>query len=68
MQDVYRRYLEAHQKAGKTEPAPSMSKLRERLAKQIPLILSASNCSRVRLEIAAEDGKVRLRAWPVTAK
>ena len=68
MQDVYRRYLEAHQKAGKTEPAPSMSKLRERLAKQIPLILSANNCSRVRLEIAAEDGKVRLRAWPVTEK
>ena len=68
MRDVYRRYLEAHQKAGKTEPAPSMSKLRERLAKQIPLILSANNCSRVRLEIAAEDGKVRLRAWPVTEK
>jgi hypothetical protein len=45
-----------------------MSKLRERLAKQIPLILSANNCSRVRLDIAAEDGKVRLRAWPVTEK
>jgi len=57
MQDVYRRYLEAHQKAGKTEPAPSMSKLRERLAKQIPLILSANNCARVRLEIAAEDAR-----------
>ena len=68
MQDVYRRYVQAHQKAGRTEPAPSMSKLRERLAKQIPLILSASNCSRVRLEIAAEDGKVRLRAWPVAEK
>jgi hypothetical protein len=68
MQDVYRRYLEAHQKAGKTEPAPSMSKLRERLAKQLPQILSANNCSRVRLDIAAENGKVRLRAWPVTEK
>jgi hypothetical protein len=68
MEDVYRRYLAAHQKAGRTEPAPSMSKLRERLAKQIPLILSANNCSRVRLDIAAEDGKVRLRAWPVTEK
>ena len=68
MQDVYRRYLQAHQKAGRTEPAPSMSKLRERLAKQIPVILSSNNCSRVRLEIAAEDGKVRLRAWPVTEK
>jgi hypothetical protein len=68
MQDVYRRYVQAHQKAGRTEPAPSMSKLRERLAKQIPLILSANNCSHVRLEIAAEDGKVHLRAWPVTEK
>jgi hypothetical protein len=66
MQDVYRRYLEAHQQAGTTAPAPSMSKLRERLAKQLPQILCANNCSRVRLEIAAENGKVRLRAWPVT--
>jgi hypothetical protein len=68
MQDVYRRYLEAHQQAGATAPAPSMSRLRERLAKQLPQILSANNCSRVRLDIAAEDGKVRLRAWPVTEK
>jgi hypothetical protein len=45
-----------------------MSKLRQSLAKQIPQILSANKCSRVRLEIAAEDGKVRLRAWPVKDK
>jgi hypothetical protein len=68
MQDVYRRYLEAHQKSGTTGPAPTMSKLRQRLSKQLPQILSAHNCSRVRLDIAAEDGKVRLRAWPVTGK
>ncbi len=68
MQEAYRRYLEAHQKVGTTDQAPSMSKLRQSLAKQIPQILSANKCSRVRLEIAAEDGKVRLRAWPVKDK
>jgi hypothetical protein len=65
MQDAYRRYSEAHQKAGTAEPPPAMDKLRQRLAKQLPQILSANNCSRVRLEIAVDDGKVRLRAWPV---
>ena len=44
---------------------PPMDKLRRNLAKQLPQILSANNCSRVRLDIAVEDGKVRLRAWPV---
>ena len=65
MQDAYRRYSEAHKQAGASEPPPSLSKLRQRLAKQLPQILSANNCSRVRLEIAVDDGKVRLRAWPV---
>jgi len=65
MQDAYRRYSEAHKQVGTAEPPPSLSKLRQRLAKQLPQILSANNCSRVRLEIAVDDGKVRLRAWPV---
>ena len=65
MQEAYRRYLEAHQKAGTAGSPPPMDKLRRNLAKQLPQILSANNCSRVRLDIAVEDGKVRLRAWPV---
>jgi hypothetical protein len=65
MQEAYRRYSEAHQKAGTAEPPPTLDKLRQRLAKQLPQILSANSCSRVRLEIAVDDGKVRLRAWPV---
>jgi hypothetical protein len=65
MQEAYRRYSEAHKQVGTAEPPPSLSKLRQRLAKQLPQILSANNCSRVRLEIAVDDGKVRLRAWPV---
>jgi hypothetical protein len=68
LQDAYRRYLEAHQQVGASAPPPAMDKLRRNLAKQLPQILSANNCSRVRLDIAVEDGKVRLRAWPVTEK
>jgi hypothetical protein len=65
LQDAYRRYLEAHQKAGTAGPPPAIDKLRRSLAKQLPQIMSANNCARVRLDIAVEDGKVRLRAWPV---
>jgi hypothetical protein len=65
MQDAYRGYLEAHQKTGSADPPPSLSRLRRRLAKQLPQVLADNNCSRVRLEIAVDDGKVRLRAWPV---
>jgi hypothetical protein len=65
MQEAYRRYLEAHQNAGTAGQPPPMDKLRRNLAKQLPQILAANNCSRVRLDIAVEDGKVRLRAWPV---
>ena len=65
MQEAYRRYSEAHKQAGTAEPPPSLSKLRQRLAKQLPQILSANNCARIRVEIAVDDGKVRLRAWPV---
>jgi len=68
MQDAYRGYLEAHQKTGAADPPPSLSKLRRLLAKQLPQVLSANNCSRVRLEIAVDGGKVRLRAWPVKEK
>ena len=65
MQDAYRGYLEAHQKTGSADPPPTLSRLRRRLAKQLPQVLADNNCSRVRLEIAIDDGKVRLRAWPV---
>jgi hypothetical protein len=65
LQDAYRRYLEAHQTTGTQSPPPAMEKLRRSLAKQLPQILSTHKCSRVRLDIGVEDGKVRLRAWPV---
>jgi len=65
LESAYRRYVAAHQTTGTQAPPPAMEKLRRNLAKQLPQILSANNCSRVRLDIAVEDGKVRLRAWPV---
>ena len=37
----------------------------ERLAQQIPKILQEKNCSRVKIDVAVEDGKVRLKAWAV---
>jgi len=65
---AYRNYMDAHRKLGIEAQAVTKEKLRQRLGKQLPKILAEQRCERVRLEIAVEDGKVRLRAWPATGK
>jgi hypothetical protein len=61
---AYKNYMDAHRKLGIEAQAVSKEKLRQRLGKQLPKILEEQQCQRVRLEIAVEEGKVRLRAWP----
>ena len=61
---AYQRYLDAHRRLGIEEQAVPKEKMHSRLGKQLPRILDEKRCDRVRLEIAVEDGKVRLRAWP----
>jgi hypothetical protein len=61
---AYQRYLRAHQELGIEAQAVPKEKMRSRLGKQLPKILDEQRCERVRLEVAVEDGKVRLRAWP----
>jgi len=68
LQQTYQRYLDAHRQSGATTPPPPIEKLRQRLAKQLPQLLEASRCSRVRMEVALDGDKVRLRAWPITDK
>ena len=63
---AYQNYMDAHRKLGIEAQAVTKEKLRQRLGKQLPKILAEQKCERVRLEIAVEDGKVRLRAWPAT--
>jgi hypothetical protein len=65
IENVYRRYMEAHRQTQDTRPALSLDKIRERLRLQIPKVLADKNCHRVKLDVAVEDGKVRLKAWPV---
>jgi hypothetical protein len=65
---AYRNYMEAHRELGIEAQAVSKEKLRQRLGKQLPKILEEQRCERVRLEIAVEEGKVRLRAWPAEKK
>ncbi len=62
---AYQRYMAAHRDLGIEIQAVSKEKLRRRLGKQLPRILEEQGCERVRLEVAVEDGKVRVRAWPV---
>ena len=65
---AYTNYMAAHRKLGIEAQAVTKEKLRQRLGKQLPRILAEQQCARVRLEIAVEDGKVRLRAWPAADK
>jgi hypothetical protein len=65
---AYKSYMEAHRKLGIEGEAVTKEKLRQRLGKQLPKILEQQHCARVRLEIAVEEGKVRLRAWPAENK
>jgi hypothetical protein len=61
---AYKSYFDAHKRLGLEMQAVAKEKMRSRLSKQLPRILDEQRCARVRLEIAIEDGKVRLRAWP----
>jgi hypothetical protein len=61
---AYQRYLRAHQELGIEAKAVPREKMRSRLGKQLPKVLEEQRCARIRLEIAVEDGKVRLKAWP----
>lgn len=63
--DAYAKYLAAHRALGTTAEAASKDKIRTRLGKQLPQILAEQRCEKIRLEVKVEEGKVRLRAWPV---
>lgn len=63
---AFQRYVQAHRELGTQTQPVSKEKMRERLAKQLPQIMEQKGCTRLQLEVAVEDGKVRMRAWPVT--
>jgi hypothetical protein len=67
-ESAYQQYLAAHQELGIVAEAASKDRIRARLGKQLPKILSEQKCEQVRIEVTAEDGKVRLRAWPVDGR
>ncbi len=67
-ESAYESYLSAHRQLGREADAATKEKIRSRLGKQLPRILAEQRCERVRLEVAVEDGKVKLRAWAAGAK
>jgi hypothetical protein len=68
LENVYRRYLETHRKVNDPRPPLTLDNIRDRLSKQLPKIMAEKNCRKVTLDVAVEDGKVRLKAWPVIDK
>ena len=67
-ESAYQRYFAAHQELGSEAEAASKEKIRARLGKQLPRILTEQQCERVRIDVAVEGGKVRLRASPAEPK
>ncbi len=65
IEGVYERYMATHKTVADGRDPLTLDKIKERLRMQIPKILSEKNCKKVRLDIAVEDGKVKLKAWPV---
>jgi len=65
VENVYKRYLETHQRVKDPRPALTLDSVRDRLRAQVPRILAEKGCGKVRLDVAVEDGKVRLKAWPL---
>lgn len=65
---AFQLYLQAHRELGIEAQAIPKETLRQRLGKQLPKILQEKGCDRLRLEVAVEGGKVRLRAWPAEDK
>ena len=65
---AFQRYVQAHRELGIEAQAIPKETLRQRLGKQLPKILQEKGCDRLRLEVAVEGGKVRLRAWPAENK
>jgi hypothetical protein len=65
---AFQRYLQAHRELGIEAQAIPKETLRQRLGKQLPKILQEKGCDRLRLEVAVEGGKVRLRVWPAENK
>jgi hypothetical protein len=61
---AFQRYLQAHRELGIEAQAIPKETMRQRLGKQLPRILQEKGCDRLRLEVAVEGGKVRMRAWP----
>jgi hypothetical protein len=65
LEDFYTRYAKAHQDATGAPPRATLEQMRAKLEQDLPRILAQQQCQRIKLDVAVEGGKVRLRAHPM---
>jgi len=65
MEDFYKRFVKAHTETAGAPPKASLEQMRAKLQQDLPRIMAMEGCLRVRLDVAVEGGKVRLRVRPV---
>jgi hypothetical protein len=65
LEDFYRRFVKAHTETAGAPPRASLAQMRAKLQQDLPRIMAMEGCLRVRLDIAVEAGKVKLRVRPV---
>jgi len=62
--EAYSRYRKAHEELGIADQAKPLERVRQQLSKALPRIMEERGCSKLRIEVAVEAGKVHIRAWP----
>jgi hypothetical protein len=62
--EAYTRYRKAHEELGTADQAKTLDRVRQQLSKALPRIMEERGCSKLRIEVAVEAGKVHIRAWP----
>jgi hypothetical protein len=60
----FQRYVDAHLQSVGVPPKVTLEQMRERLRRDLPKVLEAKRCNTLELDVAIEDGKVKLKARP----
>ena len=64
LEDFYQRYVKAHIEAVGAPPKATLDQVRAKLQQDLPRILADKRCDRIELDLAVDNGKVRLKARP----
>jgi hypothetical protein len=60
----FKKYVDTHVATVGAAPRITLDQMKDRLRQELPRVLEAKKCRALDLDVAVEDGKVRLRVRP----